>query len=243
MNSQKAGLLVGLAFTGPCDTWKTGRPVVPEWALSMMVQSYPLNTSVLHMALKGQSIADARTHFAEQALELDIPYIWYVDDDVAPPYFAARQLMSTMKQSADDVMVVGGIYTCRAVPTEPIVYRGDGNGCFWRWKHGDIFECTGIGTGCMLVKTEVFRHLEKPWFKTVDEHIPEAIADMPETMHSQQKVTDDLWFCEKVIGAGYKIMADSNVMCVHWDVAEGKGYRLGADSYPLRKEEPVAVPA
>lgn len=228
----RPGLLVAQAFTAPNHEWPGGRPVAPEWSLAMQTQNYPLNCSVMHVALKGNSIDKARTAFAKHALEVGAPYIWFVDDDVAPPQFAARQLINTLKQADDNVMAVGGIYTSRSLPAEPMVYLENGDGCHWKWKKDTVFEVHGIGTGCLMVKTEAFKHLPEPWFVTIDESDPGK--ENPGQYRNQ--CSDDIYFCQKLREAGFRILADANVLCVHWDVKTGKPYMLPADCYPLRPE-------
>jgi len=216
MIKAQLGVVVGL----PCS-----RNVMPEWAVALASQNWPTNTNVCYVPVRSTPeqpipIDAAREYIAEGALKLGAPYIWFLDDDVEVPYMACRQLMATLKQAADDVMIVGGIYPARQYPTEPIVYRGTGAGPFWRWKKNTIFECDLIGTGCMLIKTEVFKHLEKPWFKTIDT--------------DNAKITDDAWFCDKVREKGFKILADAHVICKHWDNQAQKAFELPKDSYPFQ---------
>ena len=210
------GLCIGLPFCG--------RPVCPEWAVCLACQNYPLNTKRTLYCTKGKEIGEARNEMVEAALKAKAKYLWFLDDDVTPPLDAARSLIVTLENSDDSTMVAGGIYCAKVMPTEPVVCRGEGLGSFWKWKEGDIFECSSIGTGCMMIKTEVFKKLEKPWFKTVDEFC-------------NQK-NDDVYFCAKVQQSGYKILADGRVTCIHWDWDVEKQdfvpYMLPEDSYPMR---------
>jgi hypothetical protein len=216
------GVALGFAFVG--------RPVAPEWALSIAQQNYPTNLSKMLCATKGMPIDKARETIVEKALDRKCKYVWFVDDDTAPPFFATRSLIETLENSDPRTMVAGGIYCAKAHPTDPIVYRENGVGSFWKWKQGDIFECASIGTGCMMIKTELFKHLERPWFKTID---GEGTSEQPINF-----ATDDIYFCDKVIKAGFKIMADSRVLCIHWgwdaDQQDFVPFTLPEDCYPLR---------
>ena len=205
------GVVVGL----PCS-----RPVMPEWAVALATQQWPINMNICYVPIRGKKIAEARAYIVKGAQELKAPYVAMVDDDVEIPFGTWRQLMQTMKQADDKVMVVAGIYPARSDPPDPIVYQQNGHGAFWKWKRGDIFEVNAcIGTGCMLIKTEVFNHIPEPWFRTVDEE--------------DCQITDDAWFCDRVLDAGFKILADTNVICAHWDNALQKRYELPDDSYPM----------
>lgn len=204
------GVVVGL----PCHG-----PVMPEWGVALATQCWPTNTNVCYVPIRNVPRDKAREMIVEGAQQLKSEYIWMVDSDVEVPYGACRQLMKTMKEAPDDVMIVGGIYSSKQLPSEPIVYRKNGIGPFWRWKRDTIFDCSLIGTGCMLIKTELFSKIEKPWFKDVDE--------------PTIKITDDGWFCAKVQQAGFKILADAHVLCVHWDSRTETPYHLAEDSYPM----------
>lgn len=240
----KAGVVVGIPFRARKEGTTHGL-VVPEWAVTLANLVWPMNTTVAWAPVKGLPRDTARNNIAEETLRLGAPYLWFIDDDVQVPPDAARHLLTTIKQAPDDVMVVGGIYCGKLDPPEPLVYvGGNGTGAHWKWKRGDIFECSGIATGCMLIKTEVFKHIEKPWFRDVDgetegwnvEHkAPTAYLNM----------TDDLWFCEKIQAAGFKILADTRVLCSHWDVENDKVFDLPADSYPMKPRDrvmPVCAP-
>jgi hypothetical protein len=216
------GLAIGLPFCG--------RPISPEWAMSFANQNYPMNTMRYQICIKGQEIGLARNEIVKDALNKRAKYLWFLDDDVALPFHGVRSLLHTLENSGPEVMVAAGIYCEKSMPTEPVVFRGHGVGPFWHWKAGDVFECTGIGTGCMLIKMEVFEHLKEPYFQTIDgSGTPEQPWDYK---------TDDLYFCDQVINSGFKILADSNVMCVHWKWEEKlrafQHYILPEDCYPMR---------
>lgn len=212
LTNPQMGVVVGIP---------TSRPVTPEWAIGLATQNFPTNTNVCYAPVRGLKVDEAREVIVKGAQDLKAPIIWMVDDDVECPLGACRQLLQTIRQADDDVMVVAGIYPSRnASNPEPIVYQTNGHGAFWKWKKNTIFEVTGtIGTGCMMIKTEVFGKIPKPWFKTVDTE--------------NGKITDDVWFCERVREAGFKILADAHVICTHWDNATMKPYVLPEDSYPM----------
>ncbi len=212
------GLTIAIPFCG--------RPVSPEWAMALAIQNYPLNlTRAFYLAGKLET-AEARNKAVEYAVQKKSKYIWFLDDDVQPPLFALRQLIYTLESADDDVMVVSGIYFTKNEPTEPVIYRGEGQGAFWKWRVNDKFEIDGCGAGCMLVNTKLFEKLEKPYFKTIDE-----IGD--KTAYAS---TEDIYFCNKVKAAGYKILADASVLCNHWNVNTMKYYNLPDDAYPNKKE-------
>ena len=218
------GLVVGVPTRG--------KKVAIEWALGFWMQNYPLNTERNINVVKNKPVDEARNQIVKNALDWKAKYIWFLDDDVVAPSFACRKLMYDLEQADDDVMVAGGIYPSKEDIPAPMVFKENGNGPFWKWKANEVFECEGLGTGCMLIKTEVFAHLTEPWFKTVDE-----CPDGGEVV--MRRVTDDLYFCKKVVEAGFKIIADGSVICSHWDYTDDppKQFLLPKDSYPFKETE------
>jgi hypothetical protein len=238
------GLVVGMPTRG--------KKVGFEWALNLAVQNYPMNVHrcinvkkcVDYGAAKNRKpgevgVDEGRNMIVRNAIEMKAPYIYFWDDDVAPPPNACRLLLYDLEQD-DDLWIAGGIYCSKEDPPQPLVFKGDGVGSYWKWKAGERFECTGLGTGAMMIRTEIFSKLPEPWFKTLDE-------DMPPEGYTMLRQTDDLYFCNRVIEAGGKILADANVLCVHWDYDTDppKAYYLPLDSYPMQGAEirPVMTPA
>ncbi len=107
------GVVVGL----PCS-----RLVMPEWAVALATQAWPINTNVCYMPIhcenkktgsQGPPRDKARELIIESALKLKAPYVWFVDDDVEVPFGACRQLLKTLRSAPDNVMAVGGIYPAK----------------------------------------------------------------------------------------------------------------------------------
>jgi hypothetical protein len=60
------------------------------------------------------------------------------------------------------------------------------------WEKGGA-----VGAGCLLVKTDVFRHLEPPWF----EFVP--------------GFSEDSYFCAQARRHGFEVLLDFDVQCDH----------------------------
>ena len=96
----------------------------------------------------------------------------------------------------------------------------------------------------MMIRTEILKTIPEPWFLTTDD-------DEPPEGYTIRRGTDDIYFCERVKEAGFKILADANVLCVHWDYEfdPAKPYYMPMDSYPMQgvtlrpvmTEKPVGV--
>jgi hypothetical protein len=225
------GIVIGIA--------SSGRKVDLRWSLSLptLAVNAPVGMNIAWAVKEGKDRAGNREMIAEKAVELGFPYLFFLDDDTVCPNFTLKQLHYQLEQEPD-AMVCGGIYCTKEDTPCPIVFKEIGGGPFWKWKSGEVFECKGLGTGAMLIKTEVFKHLSRPWFfepheSPVDKVIAINGVEVP-VMH--EGGTDDLYFCKKVTDAGFTILAHGGVLPVHLD-QDGKMYTLPVDSYPVKSTE------
>jgi len=180
-----------------------GRPVPIQWGFSYAALRPPINYSVRTGVIWGKKVADARNELAKQAIESNCKYLFFLGDDVTGPGHGLKQLIYRMEHD-DKLGVVGGIYCSKTEPPSPLVFRGNGAGCFWDWKLGEYFEVTGIGMDFTLIRVEVLKELEPPWFETVarDGYL-EGVSDC-------ETWTEDLWFCNRVLeNTDYLVYADS----------------------------------
>lgn len=213
-----------------------GRPVHPDWALATKSIGPPINYNAQIMRISGQEIAIARNGFAQAAMDNNCEYLFLVGDDTQAPAHALMQLIYRMEHDPE-LGVVGGVYCAKADPTFPLVFRGNGGGAYWDWSIGEYFWVTGIGMDCTLIRTEVFRDLEPPYFKTIRE------VGSLDGNASAESWTEDLWFCDRVRKeTNWKIYADSMVMCLHWNLErlfppKWKAYQLRTDSKPYLRAE------
>lgn len=214
------GVLVALACSG--------RLITPELVCAMACQSQATHLTSGYFLVKGKPVEEAREICAEQAIKSGAKYLWFIDDDTIPPPNTLRRLIYIL-ENYPDVMVCGGVYATKSDPPAPVVFRGMGHGSFWRWKAGDVFEVTSMGAGCMMINTEIFKKIPKPYFPwpkfdSIDPSIPSL------------SISEDVSFCNAVRKAGYKVFAHGGILCDHFDVNSGLTYRLPEDSYPFRKE-------
>lgn len=211
-----------------------GRPVPIQWAFSYASLRPPINYNVRTGVIWGKKVADARNELAKQAIEHNCRYLFFLGDDVTGPGHGLRHLIYRMEHD-DKLGVVGGIYCSKSEPPSPLVFRGNGAGCFWDWKLGEYFEVTGIGMDFTLIRVELLKELEPPWFETV------ATDKYLDGESDCETWTEDLWFCKRVLeNTDYHIYADSIVMCNHWNHVSGNVWQqfgLPASSKPMCQEE------
>jgi hypothetical protein len=149
----------------------------------------------------GALIHKSRNHAIEVALG-DVPAKWvmFIDSDMA---FDADALERLLKRGRD---IVSGLCVKRTPPYAPIPRTFD--------REREVFvplsgldkggmrdDAEMLGTGFLLVNTDVFRKLEPPWF-----------ACPP---YKDQTMGEDFYFCVKAAEAGYKLWTDADLIIGH----------------------------
>jgi hypothetical protein len=142
-------------------------------------------------------IHEMRNTISMQALKLDCTHLIFIDCDMVYPADTIMKLLSHDKD------IIGALTFKRWPPFNPIVYEGE------QYKMSlmdpipddSIVEVTATGTGCLMIKTEVFDHLDYPWFEF--------------TQKDDKPVGEDINFCYRARDAGYKIYIDTSIMTEH----------------------------
>ena len=175
---------------------------------------------VLFESVRGHDVATARNKIARMALDLETDYVLMVDNDVVLPKEALRLLLD----GAKDVNL--GFYAHRGTDN---LYHGRTSICKLYDAEGNAYyhypleseytaeemrgmadageakiEVHGGGMGCALIRTDVFRRTEYPWFDWVN--YGNANRGM---------LSEDLYFCSLCRASGIKIHSDVRVGCGH----------------------------
>jgi predicted SAM-dependent methyltransferase len=152
----KTGLMIAVPLSG--------NPLVPEWAFAFHQLHPPMNYNVEYALMKGRPVDEARNLLAKQAIAKNCKYLFFVDEDVTPPAHTVRQLIYHLEHWPK-AAIAAGIYCHKSPPSMPMVFRGNGIGPYWDWKVGEVFDCSGVGMGCAMIRVEALKDLEEPWFK------------------------------------------------------------------------------
>jgi predicted SAM-dependent methyltransferase len=223
MYPNRTGLMVGVPLSG--------NPLVPEWSFSFHSLHPPMNYNVEYAMVKGRPVDEARCQIAQAAVDKKIKYLFFNDEDVTCPAHTIRQLIYHLEHFPK-VAVAGAIYVHKSPPNMPMVFRGNGAGPFWDWKIGEVFDISGIGMGATMIRVDILKDLEKPWFKTVD-----SVEAYMNGTNMGELWTEDLYFCDKVTKAGHQIIADGGLLCDHWDAKTGTPYGMSPHAKPFRRAE------
>lgn len=165
----------------------------------------------------GTIIFDQRIDLAKQALEWGADWILWIDSDMR---FPANTLEGLLSRCRD---IVGANYPTRQLPPDPTAFRFDGEK--WervhsRGKNG-LEEVTGLGMGCMLTSTRVFKKLPKPWFMFGYSHATERPAG------------EDIYFSMLAEKEGFKTFLDHDL--------SHRVKHLGMIEFEMAHVEPEAV--
>lgn len=221
--ANKLGLVVGIP--------SSGNPVAIDWAFAFHSLHPPMDYNVEYVIVRRKPVDEARNFIAQEALKKGAKYLFFIDEDVTPPGHAIRQLIYHLEHFPK-AAIAAGIYCHKSEPPMPMVFRGNGHGPYWQWKAGEVFDCSGVGMGCALIRVEALKDIPQPWFKTVD-----SVDSFIEGIPHGEMWTEDLYFCDKVTKAGFMILADGGILPNHMNSITGQAYNLPPTSYPLQPVE------
>ncbi len=141
-------------------------------------------------------VARSRNLIAERAIKGGFTHVLFIDSDMKfNPDLLDKML-------AHDKDIVGVMYHQRRLPLRnnlmPLnAEKAEGQSKTVDFQvTEDLFEVAWVGTGIMLVKTDVFKALKAPLFTFV---------------HDGDYIGEDVYFCRKAREAGYKILVDATV--------------------------------
>jgi hypothetical protein len=191
-------------------------------------------------------VADAQNLGAEDCIKKGFEWLLLWEDDVVAPVDAMLNLNKYIIKK--DIPVVSGLYFLKGNFSEPILYRGLGNGPFLDFKIGDKVWSDGVPTGLLLVHRKILELMwkESEWYETLGKRKTKKIFETPSKLeydpltnsHAINTGTSDLEFCHRIIRekvltrAGwpkigrkkYPFLCDTRIFCKHIDLATGRQY-------------------
>ncbi len=147
-----------------------------------------------------------RTHLTNMALkDPTCTHCLYIDTDIVPNDLNFLDIMVSY-----DLPILGLLCTKKIPPYEPIIYKkdvpeGETLNNFWiGFNRGDLVEVDATGTGCLLVKREVFENMPQPYFKFISSYTHDVYQ------------SEDIYFIEAAKKLGYKTYVDTGHTCKHY---------------------------
>lgn len=208
---EKVAILVPTRFSVPVDFWITFMKVLGQIGKSCEPSFFYNSHTPLY---------EARNRLVEDALREKTDWTLWIDSDVIPPPNVYEQLRSHNKD------IVSGLYFQVTPPFLPIAhlwYAAENKSDFIRpqdLKLGQTYPIYSAGMGCVLVKTEVFKRMEIPWFD-----------------HKPNVVSEDVYFYQKAKELGYQSYLDTNVLAEHFGATSTVANYVSYQAYARRMGE------
>jgi hypothetical protein len=200
----------------------------PNWSTVSMTQMLPEFIPIRF------TVADAQNLIVREVINRDFEWMLLIEDDTLPPPDLYLKLSKYMKEGPP---VVSGLYFTKGVPSEPLIYRGRGNGAYTDWKMGQAVWCDGVPCGCLLVHAALLRAMwEDATEYTVAGQTTRDVFQTPTRAWvsptgdvNTATGTSDLEWCSKIIDGGYlkksgwgkyarkrwPFLVDTEILCGH----------------------------
>ena len=135
------------------------------------------------------------------------------EDNLVPPDALLRLLerLEGDELRKGDLAAVGALYWTKGYEGQPMCYGPeDKPNTFAPFisNPDGLNYCNGLGMGCTLFRMDLFREMPEPWFETLNKWDPAT---------GTETATQDLNFCQKVRGAGFRLACDATVKVGHLD--------------------------
>ncbi len=168
----------------------------------------------------GYQVDQVRNLIADWTIRNNFDYLFAVDSDIS---FSPDTLIKLLSHDED---LVCGVYIQRIPGTHTIEVmrkndRGGVTHIDWNEIKGKgLVPIDGCGFGCTLIKREVLAKMDYPHFlyKSALDH--------------RNTVSEDVYFCMKAAGLGFKLWCDTDVICDHTG-----SYTFRVDSTELKEED------
>ena len=183
-----------------CIGIPTNRTFKPQTILSLarMIAHSKLDYFIT-IPTEGFNTAENRNFTVAQAIKNNCTHILFSDDDMAYPEDTLERLLSHDKD------LIGALYNIRRLPPALVIeyQKGGVSSDEEAKRQTEPFRCEAIGTGMLLVKTDVFKKLTSPFFgyKWHD--------------NGMVKMSTDWFFCEKARAAGFEIWCEPLLKIKH----------------------------
>ena len=106
-------------------------------------------------------LLNQREKLIEEAKNINSDYVLWLDSDIVFPSTTALRLLEHDKD------IVGCNYLKRTNPLKPVAYKniGDWDSFLPLKVEEELVEVEGVGMGCLLMKTNIFNQIPKPYFE------------------------------------------------------------------------------
>lgn len=133
---------------------------------------------------------------ASEALKLNASHILFLDSDMS---FPPDTLIRLLERDKD---IVGLTYCQRRSPRGLTHESLTSDYQMPTDPREEVFEVKSLGFGCVLIRTDVFKAISRPWFKV---EYPGGVQENGADCHR----SEDRTFCDRARKVGFKVWCDA----------------------------------
>lgn len=157
-------------------------------------------TNSLLLLCHDRSPAKGRNMIIDAAIQHDCTHVFFLDDDMAFPADILSKLL------AHDKDAITGLYLSRAYPHQPLIFDdfGDDGKALYSYLDENtppLKKIAAAGLGCVLIKIEILKQMEKPWVR---------LGEL-----DSQEWCDDIGFWWRYYKAGFELYCDTTIRVDH----------------------------
>jgi 2-polyprenyl-3-methyl-5-hydroxy-6-metoxy-1,4-benzoquinol methylase len=159
----------------------------------------------------------ARNELVRDALKDGCDGILFIDSDILMPKGAIDKLIDM------DTDIASGLYFAKSKPYLPVarVIKNTKHFYLEDFEYNQIIDVAGVGMGLCLIRSNVFKKLQYPYFKFEWKNDEMGIYQLAE----------DLYFSDKAREAGFSIKLNTGILLEH------EGVPVNASHFNLYKEQ------
>ena len=173
-------------------------------------------TAADRLVWTGNFVAVQREMIARDAVARGVELLAMIDDDIVLPPDALVRLIGAL-EAEPQAAVAGALYYSRDSARPMAVSRwtsGDTTSAAIPAFAGDrVVAVDGIGFGCVVVRVAALRALALPYFA--------AHAYVDARARIVRQCDEDYLLCERLRGAGWRVLLDAGVRAGHYDRGTG----------------------
>jgi 2-polyprenyl-3-methyl-5-hydroxy-6-metoxy-1,4-benzoquinol methylase len=195
--------------------------VAPEFVINFINRLHDLyacNKYNVNIYFKVCTTIDlARNELVQDAIKGGCDYILFLDSDIIMHKGDIDKLVDM------NVDIASGLYFAKGKPYLPVarVMKGDKHFFLEDFEYNKIIDVAGVGMGLCLIKADIFKNIEYPYFK----------LDWVKDDNGVHQIAEDLYFCDKARAAGYFVKLNTGVLLEHHSIA------VNASHFNLYKEQ------
>lgn len=164
------------------------------------------------VCIDGEKVDVARNYLIEQCLESGAKYMLFIGDDTVMPYNGFLQLHEVAEKNPDAMVV--GVYYLKL--SSPMIMVRNGNHIIPAdVTPGQVYEAWQTGLDAALIPISILKALR-------DEEPELPFCCIGNNLDGLPFIGEDNFFVYRLRKAGFKLLVNTDVQCLHIDLATGK---------------------